>query len=155
MPRNLPSRLLAWIAAASLALPCLAQTAPAPNYLNNPATSTTFGTVSGVGALPGIVLFGQNLPNYSTIDWSNDGKAASVCTYVVLGSSDGKHWHSLLGTLSCSTNGSQLLPAGSFGDMQHIDGKVTPYVMIYVTAYTAGDVTTAVVFRFTRGGSGA
>lgn len=113
-----------------------------------------FGKVTETGLLGNQVTFAysQSAPVIYTVSWSNDGTAATACSYKVLGSIDGTHYFDLTGTLSCTSNGSLVLPAsGSLGDMVHIANKPVMYLQVYIVSYTAGDGTTAVTFRYMRG----
>lgn len=116
--------------------------------------ATAVGTVTGTGLVGSTISYPGYLavPATYSVAWSNDGTAATACSYRVQGSVDGTHFYDLTGTQSCTTNGSLVLPAsGSTGDMLHIANKPVQYLHVYVTAFTAGDVTTAVKFQFVRG----
>lgn len=111
-----------------------------------------FGQVTAPGLMqPVLQLAPSSIPNHS-LSWSNDGAAATDGSYCFVGSADLVHWHDLSGTLTFTTNGSQVLPAAnSAGDSFSVANKPYPYVGVLVLSYTAGDGTTAVKFRYIQG----
>jgi hypothetical protein len=102
-----------------------------------------FGVISTTGQLGAVIdntnVTGAKPANY-TVDWSDAGTAPSVCTLDVQGSLDGTHWFDLSGTQNCAT-----------ANAVSVAYKPVVFVRVNVLTYTAGDGTTAVSVRYTRG----
>ena len=113
-----------------------------------PGGRIAFAPVTAVGPLTtssgtANVITHQNgsaAPSSHTIDWSNDGTAAAVCTFQLEGSTDKVHWYSLTGSQVCTT-----------GNMIHVTPKPVIFLRINILTYTAGDVTTVINFNYTKG----
>lgn len=120
-------------------------------YAYPAAVTTADITRSFLGNTVIVVGGGESSASGHTVTWSNDGTAATACTYRFIGSDDQAHWHNLSDTLSCTATGSQVLPAGSVGDSFSLPYRPWPYVAVQILSYTAANGTTAVKFRYTRG----
>ena len=132
-------KTLRWLAA----MMCVCSLPAMPQAQTSPSGGTyTFGTVSATGQL-GKYLSYSGIPapsDTTSLQWFNDGTAASVCSFELDGSLDGIHWVNLSGTLDCTTaNGIS------------ITNKPWTFVRANILTYTQGDATTAVTVMYGRG----
>lgn len=111
--------------------------------LAGPGGRVAFPVVTTVGQVGNYISHKNSNASPLTygLDWSIAGTAPSVCTFQAEGSSDGTHWNKLNASpISCTTQG-----------LTFITLSPVVFFRVNVLTYTAGDVTTAVTFNYTKG----